>query len=130
MPHPSIRPDVVVLLTNAAPSRYGTVHHKHRDGTPFTAAELELISTATQAERNAAAAQTRLESDWVGELPALQKALDAMITKYIDQVPGTKFSISEICDVMTDADQAEFKRLVEAIKVRKLFRRYPERGRD
>ncbi|MFE3774857.1 hypothetical protein [Streptomyces sp. NPDC059122] len=128
MPHPFIRPGVVILLTDADPSRYGTVHHKHRDGAPFTAAELELISTATQAETDAAAAQTRLESDWVSELPALQKARDAVITKYIDQVPGTKVSLSEIYAVMTAADQAEFKRLVEAIKMRELFRRRPERG--
>ncbi|MFD9905687.1 hypothetical protein [Streptomyces sp. NPDC059063] len=130
MPQPSIRPDVVILLTDADPSRYGTVHHNHRDGTPFTAAEVELISTATQAEIDAAAAQTLLESDWVAELPSLQKARDALITKYIDQVPGPLFSISDICGVMTDVDQAEFKRLVEAIKVRELFRRHPERGRD
>ncbi|MEV5977249.1 hypothetical protein [Streptomyces sp. NPDC052114] len=122
MPHTSIRPDVVVLLTDSDASRYGTVRHKHRDGAPFTAAELELLSSATQAEREAAAAQIRLENDWVSELPALQKAVDALITKYIDQVPGAgPFSIGDICDVMTDADQAEIKRLVEAVKVRKLF---------
>ncbi|MGW6058976.1 hypothetical protein [Streptomyces sp. NPDC055189] len=88
MPRPSTRPDVVIL-SDADPSHHGSARQDHRDSTSFSAADLELISTATQAERDAAATQVRLEGDWEGELPALQKALDALISKYIDQAPAT-----------------------------------------
>ncbi|MFD9634338.1 hypothetical protein [Streptomyces violascens] len=129
MPQPSIRPDVVVLLTDVDTSRRTPDHLYRHDGSPFTAAELDLLHTCTPAEIDAANAQRQLQDDWKSEDHEIHKALVDLFTKYVDQLPdGTLCRSSDIYDLMTDQDYAECERLAEAIKARDPFGYSTEHG--
>ncbi|MFB7635640.1 hypothetical protein ACFC0M_32460 [Streptomyces sp. NPDC056149] len=131
MPELPVRPDIVVLLTDVGPSRLDPDHLHRRDGSPFTAAEHDLILTCTPAEITAAKAQKRLENDWAREHQAMQKALVDLFTKYVDQLPdGTLCSAGEVYGLMTDEDYTECARLVEALKARDPFKYRTEPGQD
>ncbi|WP_217553027.1 hypothetical protein [Streptomyces sp. GbtcB6] len=121
MPELSIRPDVVVLLTEWDTSRRDPDHLYRRDGNPFTAAEHDLICTCTQEEIDAAIAQKRLANDLVHEHRALQEALVGLATKYVDPLPDGTLP-SNVYALMTDEDYAECGRLVEALRTRDPFR--------
>ncbi|MFF4605755.1 hypothetical protein ACFY12_23815 [Streptomyces sp. NPDC001339] len=131
MPELSVRPDVVVLLTDVDASRRDSDHLYRRGGSPFTAAEHDLIYTCTPEEIDAANAQKRLENDLVRERQAMQEALVNLFTKYVDQLPdGTLCSAGEVYALMADEDYAECARLVEALRARDPFRYRTEHGQD
>ncbi|WP_327725034.1 hypothetical protein [Streptomyces europaeiscabiei] len=118
MPQPSVRPNVVVLLTEVdSPRRDDRSLLYRRDGTAFTAAEHDLIYTATPAEMTAAKAQRRLEREWARETHEMQKALVDLFTKYVDQLPDGSLC-SNIYATMTDEDYAEYERLAKIVAAR------------
>ncbi|MFI8204832.1 hypothetical protein [Streptomyces sp. NPDC085937] len=117
MPQPSVRPHVVVLLTEVDSTRPDDPSLLYRrNGTAFTAAEHDLICTATPAEITAANAQRRLENEWARGTHAMQKALVDLFMKYVDQLPDG--SCSNIYATMTDEDYAEYERLVQIVAAR------------
>ncbi|MGW7540349.1 hypothetical protein ACWGKQ_04385 [Streptomyces sp. NPDC054770] len=121
MPQPSVRPDVVVLLTEVDSTRHDDQWRLYRpDGTAFTAAEHDLIYTATPAEMTAANAQRRLENEWARETHEMQKALADLFTKYADQLADGSLC-SNIYATMTDEDYAEYERLVKIVDARNGF---------
>lgn len=119
MPQPSVRPHVVVLLTevDSTPRDDRSLLYR-RDGTVFTAAEHDLICTATPAEITAANAQRQLEDEWARETHEIEKALVDLFTKYIDQLPEGSLC-SNIYATMTDEDYAEFERLAKIVAARR-----------
>ncbi|MFD9133665.1 hypothetical protein ACFVZA_14770 [Streptomyces bottropensis] len=118
MPQPSVRANVVVLLTEVDGTRRDDRSLLYRrNGTAFTTAEHDLICTATPAEMTAAKAQQRLENEWARETHEMQKALVDLFTKYVDQLPDGSLC-SNIYATMTDEDYAEYKRLVEIVAAR------------
>ncbi|MEV6963214.1 hypothetical protein AB0M97_29470 [Streptomyces sp. NPDC051207] len=121
MPELSLRPDVVVLLTEWDTFRRDPDLLYRRDGSPFTPAEHGLIYTSTQEEIDAAIAQKRLANDLVHEHRALQQALVNMCTKYVDPLPDGTLP-SNVYALMTDEDYAECGRLVEALRAPDPFR--------
>ncbi|WP_382465433.1 hypothetical protein ACFIN9_18065 [Streptomyces noursei] len=120
MPPLSIRPDVVVLLTEWDTSSRDPGHLYRRDGSPFTAAERDLIYTCTQEEIDAAIAQKRLANDLEREHQAMQAALVRLCLKYVDPLPDGTMP-SNVYALMTDEDYAECGRLVEALRARDPF---------
>jgi hypothetical protein len=65
------RPEVVALLTDFEVERTGSGQRfVHQDGRPFTAAETELIATATDDDLRAAASQLAAAPDRLAELVA------------------------------------------------------------
>ncbi|GGZ85512.1 hypothetical protein [Streptomyces bluensis] len=117
MPQLSVRPNVVVLLTEVDSTRPDDPSLLYRrNGTAFTTAEHDLICTATPAEITAANAQRRLENEWARETHAMQKALVDLFMKYVDQLPDG--SCSNIYATMTDEDYGEYERLVKIVAAR------------
>ncbi|MEV6378793.1 hypothetical protein AB0M31_05165 [Streptomyces sp. NPDC051773] len=117
MRQPSVRPNVVVLLTDVDSTRPDDPSLLYRrNGTSFTTAELDLICTATPAEITAANAQRRLENEWARETHAMQKALVDLFMKHVDSLPDG--SCSSIYATMTDEDYAEYERLVQIVAAR------------
>ena len=129
MPQPSVRPDVVVLLTevDSTPRDDYSLINRHY-GTAFTDAERDLICTATPAEITAAIAQRELENEWVRETNEIHKALFDLVTKYIDQLPEGALC-SNIYAHMTDEDYAECDRLARIVAARNGFD-YPAEDQD
>lgn len=118
MPQPSVRPNIVVLLTEVDSSRRDDRSRLYRrDGTVFSAAEHDLICTATPAEITTAKAQRRLESEWVRESHVMNVALVDLFMKYVDQLPDGSLC-SNIYATMTDEDYAEYERLVKIVAAR------------
>ncbi|QFQ99055.1 hypothetical protein F9278_26180 [Streptomyces phaeolivaceus] len=118
MPQPSVRADIVVLLTEVdSTSGDDPSLLYRRNGTAFTTAEHDLICTATPAEMTAAKSQRRLESEWVRETQEMQKALVDLYTKYVDQLPDGSLC-SNIYATMTDEDYAEYERLAKIVAAR------------
>ncbi len=65
------RPEVVALLTDFDVGRTGSRQRfVHRDGRPFTAAETELIGSATDEDMRAAASQLAAAPQRLAELAA------------------------------------------------------------
>ncbi|MGW1674494.1 hypothetical protein [Streptomyces sp. NPDC002324] len=118
MPQPSVRPNIVVLLTEVdSTSGDDPSLLYRRNGTAFTTAEHDLICTATPAEMTAAKAQQRLENEWACETHEMQKALVDLFTKYADQLPDGSLC-SNIYATMTDEDYAEYERLAKIVAAR------------
>jgi hypothetical protein len=120
MPELSLRPDVVVLLTEWDTSRRDPDLLYRRDGSPFTPAEQDLIYTCTQEKIDAAITQKRLANDLVCEHRSLQGSLVGLVTKYVDPLPDGTLP-SNAYALMTDEDYAECGRLVEALRARDPF---------
>ncbi|MBZ3906772.1 hypothetical protein [Streptomyces griseiscabiei] len=115
MPHSSVRPEVVVLITDVDfDRRDDPTRPYHRDGRPFTAAERALLVSCTPAERAAAKAQMRLEADWQRELDAMQDAFVELLMKYFAKLPKDSV-VSDAVAIMTDEDHAEYERLVKIV---------------
>lgn len=73
------RPDVVALLTDFDVERTDSGQRfVHRDGRPFTAAESELISGATDEEMRAAAGELAATPERLADvlMPYVRKAAD------------------------------------------------------
>ena len=118
MPQPSVRADIVVLLTEVDSTSGDDPSLLHRrNGTAFTTAEHDLICTATPAEMTAAKSQRRLESEWVRETHEMQKALVDLFTKYVDQLPDGSLC-SNIYATMTAEDYTEYERLAKIVAAR------------
>ncbi|MCF1595227.1 hypothetical protein [Streptomyces muensis] len=119
MPQPSVRPDVVVLLTkvDSTPRDDRSRLYRH-DGTVFTDAEHDLIRTCTPEEIDAANEQRWLENEWARETHEIEKALVDLVTKYIDQLPDGSLC-SNIYATMTDEDYAECERLAKIVAARR-----------
>lgn len=118
MPQPSVRPNVVVLLTEVDSPRRDdwSLLYRH-DGTVLTAAEHDLFCTATPAEMTAAKAQRRLEDEWARETHEMNVTLVDLFTKYVDQLPDGSLG-SDAIDLMTDEDYAEYERLIKIVAAR------------
>ncbi|PNG20053.1 hypothetical protein [Streptomyces cahuitamycinicus] len=118
MPQPTVRPNIVVLLTEleSTPRDDSWVLYRH-NGTAFTDAEHDLIGTATPAEITAAKAQRRLQNDWARETHEAEKALVDLVTKYIDRLPEGSLC-SNIYATMSDEDYAECDRLARIVAAR------------
>lgn len=118
MPQPSVRPNVVVLLTEVDSTPRGDYSRLYRhDGTMFTDAEHDLIHTCTPEEISAANAHRELENEWVRETNEINKALVDLVTKYIDRLPDGSLC-SDIYATMTDEDYAECDRLTKIVAAR------------
>jgi hypothetical protein len=73
------RPEVVALLTDFDVAHTGSGQRfMHRDGRPFTAAESELISSATDEEMRAAAGELTGTPERLADvlMPYIRKAAD------------------------------------------------------
>ncbi|MGW0489066.1 hypothetical protein [Streptomyces olivaceus] len=118
MPQPSVRPNVVVLLTEVDSTLRDDYSRLYRhDGTVFTDAEHDLVRTCTPEEISAANAHRALEDEWVRETNEIHKALVDLVTKYIDRLPDGSLC-SDIYATMTDEDYAECDRLAKNVAAR------------
>ncbi|EST29219.1 hypothetical protein [Streptomyces roseochromogenus] len=115
MPHSSVRPEVILLITKVDFSRRDDLTRPyHRDGRPFTHAEHALLITCTPEEVAAAKTQSRLEAEWQRELGAMQDAFFDLLMKYFAKLPKGSM-VSDAVAIMTDEDYAEFERLAEIV---------------
>ncbi|QEV19325.1 hypothetical protein [Streptomyces alboniger] len=129
MPHTEIRPHVVVLLTEVDYDRHDDASRLYRcDGSPLTAAEHALLSTATRAEFSAANAQMRLEDEWARELDALKETFVELLMKYAHLPEGS--TVSDVVDIMTDEDYAEYERLLPIVTAQDTLEYLAEHGAD
>ncbi|QCX77209.1 hypothetical protein C9F11_17785 [Streptomyces sp. YIM 121038] len=130
MPQPSVRADVVVLLTEVDYDRHDDASRLYRcDGSPFTAAEHALLSTATRAEFSAANAQMRLENEWAHELDAMKEAFVELLMKYFPRLPEGS-TVSDVVGIMTDEDYAEYERLLPIVTAQDTLEYVAEHGDD
>ncbi|MEH0625072.1 hypothetical protein [Streptomyces stelliscabiei] len=121
MPHSSVRPNVVVLITDVDfDRRDDPTRPYHRDGRPFTVAEHALLVTCTPEEIAAAKAQMRREAEWQRELDAMQDAFVELLMKYFAKLPKGSV-VSDAIAVMTDEDYAEYERLVKIVTAEDTF---------
>ena len=83
------RPEVVALLTDFDLQRTGSGQRLvHRDGTPFSAEETDLLSSATDEDMRAAASELAAAPERLVELfmPAIRQVAEQLS----DQPPTTK----------------------------------------
>ncbi|AOR33411.1 MULTISPECIES: hypothetical protein [Streptomyces] len=115
MPHSSVRPEVVLLITQVDFSHPDIrTRPYHRDGRPFTRAERDLLVTFTPEEKAAAKAQIQLEAEWQRELDEMQDAFVDLLMKYFAKLPKGSV-VDDAVAIMTDEDYAEFERLAEIV---------------
>ncbi|MCC9707875.1 hypothetical protein E4N62_23005 [Streptomyces sp. MNU76] len=115
MPSSSVRPEVVLLITDLDLDRHEDPPRcYHLDGRPFTTAEHQLLSTMTPAEIAAAKAQMRLEDEWERELDAMKDAFVELLMKYFARLPKVSV-VSDAVAIMTDEDRTEYERLVKIV---------------
>ncbi|WNZ09628.1 hypothetical protein [Streptomyces sp. 11x1] len=115
MPSSSVRPEVVLLITDLDLARHEDPSRcYHLDGHPFTTAEHQLLSTMTPAEIAAAKAQMRLEDEWERELDAMKDAFVELLMKYFARLPKGSV-VSDAVAIMTDEDRTEYERLVKIV---------------
>lgn len=115
MPDPSVRPEIVVLLTEVDYDRHDDATRLYRcDGSPFTAAEHALLANFTPAEMDAANAQLRLKAEWQRELDAMKQDFVNLLMKYFAKLPKESVASNAVA-IMTDEDYAEYERLVDIV---------------
>lgn len=83
------RSEVVALLTDFDLQRTGSVQRLvHRDGTPFTAKEADLLSSATDEDMRAAASELAAAPERLAEL--FMPSIRAVAEQLSDHPPTTE----------------------------------------
>jgi len=83
------RPDVVALLTDFDLQRTGSGQRLvHRNGTPFTAKETDLLGSATDEDMRAAASELAAAPERLAEL--FMPAIRPVAEQLSDQPPAAK----------------------------------------
>jgi hypothetical protein len=85
----AVRPEVVALLTDFELQRTGSGQRLvHRDGTPFSAEEADLLTSATDEDMRAAASELAAAPERLAELfiPAIRPVAEQLG----DQPPTTR----------------------------------------
>ncbi|QYX78976.1 hypothetical protein [Streptomyces akebiae] len=130
MPSSSVRPEVVLLITDLDLDRHEDPSRcYHLDGRPFTTAEHQLLSTMTPAEIAAAKAQMRLEDEWERELDAMKDAFVELLMKYFARLPKGSV-VSDAVAIMTDEDRTEYERLVKIVTAQDTMEYLAEHGEN